>query len=261
MKQRPKSNTHQSVGKALEILMAFTPANQEIGTAELSEKLGYHKSTVSRLLHVLEAYGFLWQHPKTRKYNLGESAAEVGRTVTQSLGGRLIKVAQPYIDDLRNSVRETVGLEVMSGHSTIMAYNAPVPELLRVIFDVGARLPIHVAVGARAILAFSEPDVVDSLLKGKLKRFTPNTVTDAKVLKSRLKDFRRRGFAADFGEFDINVYAIGAPIFNHAKRPVAAVVIAAMAGRMKSHLKSNVIISSLKETAAAISSQLLYPKE
>jgi len=164
MKQRPKSDTHRSVEKALEILMAFTPANQEMGTVELREKLGFHKSTVSRLLHVLEAYGFLWQHPKTRKYHLGKSAAEVGRTVIQSLGGRLITIAQPYIDDLRNAVGESVELEVMSDDSTIMAYYARSPQLVRVIFDLGARLPVHVSVGARAILAFSEPDVVDSLL-------------------------------------------------------------------------------------------------
>ena len=209
-----KVNTHQSVEKALEILMAFTPHYQEMGIVELSEKLGYHKSTVSRLLHVLENHGFLWQHPKTKKYHLGESAADIGRSVIQSLGGRLITIAQPYIDDLRNSVGETVGLEVMSGNSTIMAYTARVPQLVRVIFDVGAKLPVHIAAGARAILAFSKPDVVDSLLKRKLKRFTPNTVTDAKVLKSRLKDFRRQGFATEFGEYDDNVYALGGPIFN-----------------------------------------------
>lgn len=233
---KPKVNTHQSVEKALEILMAFTPHNQEMGIVELSEKLGYHKSTVSRLLHVLENHGFLWQHPKTKKYHLGESAADIGRSVIQSLGGRLITIAQPYIDDLRNSVGETVGLEVMSGDSTIMAYTARVPQLVRVIFDVGAKLPVHVATGARAILAFSPPESVDRLLRGKLKRFTPNTVTDPKILKSRLNDFRRQGYSADFGEFDINVYAIAAPIFNHGKRPVVAVVIAALADRMKSHL-------------------------
>jgi hypothetical protein len=41
---------------------------------------------------------------------------------------------------------------------------------------------------------------------------------------------------------------------------VAAVVIAALADRMKSHLKSSVV-SQLKEAAAAISFQLLYQQE
>lgn len=260
MKRRTRPDTHGSVDKALKLLMAFTPNNPEMGTVELSEKLGYHKSTVSRLLRVLETNGFLWQHPKTRKYHLGASAAEIGRTVIQYLGGHLITIAQPYIDDLRNSVGESVGLEVMSGHSTIMAYNARLPQLVRVIFDVGERLPVHVAVGARAILAFSPPEVVNSLVKGKLKKFTPNTIVDPQILKSRLKDFRQQGYATDFGEFDVNVYAIGAPIFSHGRRPVAAVVIAALADRMKLHLKSNVV-SLLKGTAASISSQLLCQQE
>ena len=50
---------HRAVEKALDLLIAFTPYNREMGTLELSEKMGFHKSTVSRLLHVLTRKGLL----------------------------------------------------------------------------------------------------------------------------------------------------------------------------------------------------------
>ena len=67
-----KTSTHHSLAKALEILMAFTPHNQDMGTVELSERLGYHKSTVSRLLHVLMDYGFVRQNQESKKFVLGQ---------------------------------------------------------------------------------------------------------------------------------------------------------------------------------------------
>jgi DNA-binding IclR family transcriptional regulator len=67
-----KPDDYISVQKALEILLAFTPNNQEMGTMELSNKLGFHKSTVSRLLRVLTFYGFLQQDSKTKKIYAGQ---------------------------------------------------------------------------------------------------------------------------------------------------------------------------------------------
>ncbi|MBW1862914.1 MAG: helix-turn-helix domain-containing protein [Deltaproteobacteria bacterium] len=64
------SKSHQSLEKALIILLAFDPQNREIGTVELSEMVGLHKSTVSRLLKVLVAYNFIQQNPQTKKFSL-----------------------------------------------------------------------------------------------------------------------------------------------------------------------------------------------
>ncbi|HUT70330.1 MAG TPA: hypothetical protein VMW89_06605 [Desulfatiglandales bacterium] len=58
----------------------------------------------------------------------------------------------------------------MLGHNASITYYARSPQLVRVAFNIGERLPVYVAVGARAILASSEPDAVDSLLKGKLEQ-------------------------------------------------------------------------------------------
>jgi len=250
-------NTHQSVERALEILMAFTPNNQELGTVELVEKVGLHRSTVTRLLQVLTHHGFLQQNPSTKKYSLGRSASDLGRAIALSLDSHLITIAQSHIDALRDALGESVALEVFCGNSTVLAYSAMGPRLVQVSFRIGDRLPVHVAAGAKAVLAFLPPNLVESLIPKKLVRFTPATITNRSILLKQLGEIRECGIAFDCGERDKDVHVIAAPVFNHENKPVAAVVITAPISR-KEILAAPKTIFLLKETTTAISTRLLY---
>ena len=258
MKQRPED--YSSVQKAIDILMAFTPHNQEMGTLELSQKLGIHQSTVSRLFGVLTYHNLLQQNPSTKKYQLGKATADLGRAISRSHSTQLVSIAQPFMDRLRDSVGESVSLEVMSGSSVFLATESPGPPPVSVAFNVGERAPLHVASGAKTILAFSPPELIDKVVKGKLRRYTPNTISNPKTFKSQLAEIRHDGVAYDRGEYNIDVISIGVPIFNHLKEPIAAVSVCAPAYRMESHNESN-IVSQLKETAAEISARLFYTEE
>lgn len=179
-------HTHISVERALKLLLAFIPHNQERGTVELSKSLGLHPSTVSRLLCVLTKYGFLQQDAITKRYKLGEAAASIGNAITHSFREGLVAIAKPHIDALRDRIRDTVSLELMEGDGTVVAYRAKGPHIIQVLFSPGERLPIHMAAGAKTILAFSSPETVNRLLRRELQRFTPNTITDLKILKAQL---------------------------------------------------------------------------
>ena len=119
-------------------------------------------------------------------------------------------------------------------------------------------MPVHVAAGARAIMAHMPLEIVDNLLDGELRRFTPKTITDPEALKRQFKEIRRKGFALDCGELDEDVYIMAAPVFDYTKRPIAAAIIGGPAYRMKSHLRDKKSVSLLKETAAQISARLYY---
>ena len=246
-----------SIEKAMEILLAFTPYNQEMGTVEISKKLGFHKATVSRILLILIGYGFLQQNPQTKKFMLGPSITNLGWAINNFFNTNLVHIAKPYIDDLRSTLKETIVLEVLAGNSTVMAYIAEGPRPVRIAGTIGDRIPIHAAAGAKAILAFSPPEVRDSLLNVEMDRLTPNTITDPEMLQSQLQDIRRQGFSFDNEEIDVGINAVGAPIFNYEEKPVAAVVVAGPSPRVTWGSDSH-IVSPLKDTAAMISAQLHY---
>ena len=245
----------------MEILLAFTPYNQELGTVEISKKLGFHKATVSRILLILYKYDFLQQNPQTKKFMLGPSITNLGWASNHFLNTNLVHIAKPYIDELRNILKETIVLEALAGKTTIMAYIAEGPQRVRIAGTIGDRIPIHAAAGAKAILAFSPPEVRDSFINdGAMPRYTPNTITDPEIFQRQLEDIRRQGFSFDNEEIDIGINAVGAPIFNYEEKPVAAVVVAGPSPRVTWDSDSP-IVARLKETAAQISAQLHYNGE
>jgi IclR family acetate operon transcriptional repressor len=244
-----------STEKALAILMAFTPHNNPMGTLELSHKLGIHKSTVSRLLHLLSDTGFLQQNSETKKYMLGWSAAEIGNAVLQSLNHEIVAIAKPYLNALCEAVGESVALEVVSGSDVVLAYHCEGQGHIRFSFQLGERVPLHVAAGAKSILAHSPPEFVDHCLKGRLNRFTANTIVSKKTFRQLLEEVRATGLAYDRGERYEDVKAIAAPILNHDGIAVSAVVIAGPAFRLTpQYLKE--VVTPLKKTAADIAQRL-----
>ncbi len=250
-------STHRAVEKALDILMAFIPHNQEMGTVELSEKMGFHKSTVNRLLHVLSRKGLLQQNPETKKFQLGPSAMTLGVAIKKTLETNLVHFAKPYVDRLREDLQETVTLEFFSGTNTVLAYFAEGPHRINLAGNLGDILAVHAAAGAKAILAFSSSRVRDRILNGRMPRLTPNTITDPAVLQKQFQDIRRHGVAFDKEEHDIGTNAIGTPIFNNEGKPVAALVVAGPPQRIAPDIDSPIVVR-LKETALEISKQLYY---
>lgn len=249
-------NTHQSLGRALEILLAFIPNNLEMGTKEVSERVGLNRSTASRLLQVLTQYRFLYQNPVTKKFSLGISVSELGRAFVSSLETQLTIIARPKIDELSDAISENVALEVLSENCTILAYAMRGHRKLQVSFQTGERLPIHVAAGGKSILAFLPSDLMQSFIPNKFESFTPNTITDKGILLKQLEEIRKTGFAFDRGERDIDVYVVATPIFDHKEKPVAAVVVPVPATRKESLTKPE-LLNLLKKTADEISDQLL----
>jgi DNA-binding IclR family transcriptional regulator len=244
-----------SIEKALEILQAFTPYNHEMGTGEISQKLRLHKATASRILRTLADKGFLQQDPETKKFTLGPAASDIGRAYNSSLSSNLVQLAKPHIDDLRSSLEETVVLEILSGMGTVMAYVAEGPQRVRIAGTVGDRLPVHAAAGAKAILAFSPPDMVERFIGDELLQLTPNTITSSKTYKRGLEEIRSRGYSFDNEEIDIGINAVGVPIFNRDGKAVAAVVVAGPAQRITWE-EDSPIVRGIKETAAGISERL-----
>ncbi len=254
---KSKTGNLSSTEKALKILMSFSPYNHEMGTLELSKKLGIHKSTVSRLLRLLTDHDFLQQNPDTKKYLLGRSAAEIGNAVIKSLNNSIVSISQPYLNNLCEELGESVALEMLSGTNVVLACHVEGQQHIRFSFKLGEQVPINVAAGAKTILAFSNEDFVNQCLRKKFTRFNSNTIISKKKYRELLEKVKRTGVAFDRGERFEDSHAMATPIFNHEGTPVAAVVIAGPAFRMTPGYFNEAIVP-LKKTAAEISQRLFY---
>jgi DNA-binding IclR family transcriptional regulator len=222
----------------------------------MSEALGFNKSTVSRLIQVLVHFGLVQHDEMTKKYMLGRTAAMLGMAVEGSQFDRLMDLSRTHIERLRDSVGESVCLEaILSGRTKVMTQAIGPPPLSVTFEDF---LPIHVAAGAKAMLAFMDPVVVENILNDELEEMTEDTFTDIETFKNHLNEIKQLGLAYDHGEANKDVHAVSAPVFNHLERPIAAICICVPSSRVNKILNSK-LIAELKETARQLSGQLYPP--
>lgn len=255
-----KPKKPNAIEKALDILEVFIPDNRELGTAQISEKLGLHRATASRTLLLLTQKGFLQQNPETKKFSLGRMALLLGKSVVNSLKSGIVTIAKPFIDNLRAELNETVALEQLVENSTMLVYISEGQRRHRMAGGLGDRIPINAAAGAKAILAYSDPEFVRNLLGAHptFESLTPYTITDQETFIRQLRTVRLNGYAFDEQEIDIGINAFGVPIFNHDNLPVAALAVIGPAHRV-SLSKADNILPPLKNAAQQISTLLMQP--
>ncbi len=183
------------------------------------------------------------------------TSALLGMAAEMSQNERLTQLAQPFIDHLRDTVEESVCLEVLSGNLVKVVCEAVGPPPLSVTFPES--LPLHVAAGAKVILAFSDNELKERLLDVDFEKLTDNTITSAEVFKEQLEEVRQQGVAYDYGEANADVHSVSAAVFNHHKRPVAAISICVPANRIQK-ITNFKHIHLLKQAALSVSEKLYY---
>jgi len=240
--------------KVLKVLMAFTPTNDPMGTLEISELLGIHRSSVSRILITLKKYGFVQQDKKSKRYSLGRSIVEIANALQKSYKSRLVTLAIPHLMALRNSLQESVAFEMLSDKGVFMAYRIRGTQPVNVSFDYGEMAAVNANAAAKAILAFSNEEVVNRVLgtNERLPRYTPKTITDRQVLYEQFKQIRKQGVSFDHEEYNESIHAIAAPVFDEDKSCIAGVSVLVPTMRVDV-IKSRDTIAVLKDTVSKIS--------
>jgi DNA-binding IclR family transcriptional regulator len=122
---------------------------------------------------------------------------------------------------------------------------------------LGSRAPAHCTSVGKALLAYQPAETVNAVIENGLKRFTPNTITDAELLRQELATIRARGYAIDDEEIEEGLRCVAAPIRDHTGQVISAISVAAPVQRMS---KKNVqtTIPSVVAAANAISRRLGY---
>jgi DNA-binding IclR family transcriptional regulator len=185
------------------------------------------------------------------RYALGPRLFELGQLVSRHR--RLRDVALPYMQDLYGLTRETVQLAVLDGVDVL--YVEIIHGHRRVSSPAwrGGRMPFHCTGPGKAIVAFSPPDLVGSVLARPLAPRTPRTITDRARLRVELARVRREGVAFDRGESERNLVCVAAPIVKADGSALAAISVS-MEHRSRVELER--LAPVVKRAADAISTDL-----
>lgn len=262
MERVPHSKTSNSpyrvqvLDRALAIMETLAAERRELSLAELCRGLQLHKSTVHRLVMVLEQHRLVEKNPETSKYRLGIKLFELG---SKSLRGLDIRDhARPYLARLLRETEETINLSILDGADVIYIEKMESQRNLRMASAVGHRFPAYSTALGKAILAELPRDKVSELMKGvKMKRRTPNSLTSLAALHADLEATRSRGYAIDDEENEEGARCVGAVVRDHLGRPVASISVSGPAFRMNK-LKVTEIGRAVVDAAMELSADLGY---
>lgn len=227
MAQRTEQrNPVKSLVKALEILKLFRPGKSEWGVGEMAEELGYHKSSVQRLVTTLEAHGFLERpHPPRSRFTLGPITLMLGNVASQSIDLR--SVTRPLLQRLADATGETAHLCVVDQSQCYYLDKIDSSKSVRIATYVGQRLPLHCSAVGKTLMSGMTAEEVDRVIaECGLPRFTETTITDREQLVEELDRIRKTGCAHDNEEYEIGLRCVAAPVMDSLGRVVAAISVA-----------------------------------
>jgi DNA-binding MarR family transcriptional regulator len=101
-----------SVKKAFAILSAISSSRQGLGVSELAKNLKMAKSTVHGMTSALEELGAVMRDPLTKKYKLGFTLLEIGRSAYAQID--LKTSARPVMEELMEKTQTSVFLGILN---------------------------------------------------------------------------------------------------------------------------------------------------
>lgn len=239
------------------VLETLAKEDQGLSLADLDNRLELHKSTLHRLIMVLERHRLISRNPQNGNYVLGIKLFELGsKAVPHRL---LLRHAHSYLEKLVYETGETAHLCILDEGEVLYLEKVESSHSMRISSSIGNRNPVHTSAVGKVLLAYLDGDEVDRILQMRgLKQYTSNSITTAIQLKKELSEVRKRGYAVDDEEGTQGVRCVGAPVKDHLGNVIASISIAGPSFRVT---KENIpaIAKSVMTVADKLSRELGNP--
>ncbi len=221
----------QVLDRTIAVLRSVADADTDLAAGEIAKQLRLHKSTVHRLLVVLEHYRLIKKGPDGT-YRLGTGLIELGDRASTRL--KLSERAEPFLRDLASQTGEGAHVTILSGTEMLSIAHVEGRWSLQSLTRTGHRTQIHCTAAGKAVLAFLPEEACDDLIaRLSLKRNTRRTIVKPSAIKLELMRVRSAGFAVDDEEFEEGLRCVGAPVFDHRGHVIASISMAAPVFRLR----------------------------
>lgn len=199
-----------AVVRAISVLDAFRPSDGPLGNAELAERTGLTKPTVSRLTYTLARSGYLRFDPRYRVYELGPSAVALGNVAIETVDVR--RIARPLMQRLAYHANFNVGLGTRDGTNMVYTDAFEGDALVGLTLRAGSRLPLATSAMGRAYFAALGEAERSALLEELRPRYEEAWDKVVDGLISAVADYREDGFCSSLGDWQRDIVGVAAAI-------------------------------------------------
>jgi DNA-binding IclR family transcriptional regulator len=222
---KPDAKGAPVIVNAIAVLRSFTADEPLLGVTEIANRVGLHKSTVSRILATFEQENLVERDTDTRRFRLGLGLIAVAGPLLAELEER--RVAYPVLRELTELTGETSALMMWEGNESICVEQIASRHQIKHTTPLGARYSDALSSSVQVFLATEPEERVRSLLLSGAIRYPGLDETGLAAYLLRLKDDASRGWAVNYGESSLDEVGVAAPVYDHRGDIVAAVLIPA----------------------------------
>ena len=198
-----------AVDKCFNILDLFAKKKEPMGISEISNELGFNKSTVFNLVHTLTDLGVL--ETLNNKFTFGTKLYILGSAAEQ--GSDLIRNIHPYLQEISNKTNLSAFLGLRSGLKAIIVDKSDSSFDLKISSEIGTRIPLIAGAHGKAFLSLlTDKDLNGIISQKKLKRFTPYSCMNKEEYLEIIRKVREEGIAIENEEYLEGVRALAVPL-------------------------------------------------
>jgi DNA-binding IclR family transcriptional regulator len=211
------------------------------------------KSTVHGITSALEALGTIIRDPKTKRYILGLTLLELGRSAYSQID--LKDLVRPVMEDLMEKTQESVFVGVLNGERVTILDIVESKQDLKMTSTRGTTIPLLAGATGKVFLGTMREEKAREIIGKKgLSRYTEYSITDPEAYLQAVRMAREKGYATDYEEYILGVRAVASPIKaeNHL---ISAIWVVGFKASLNDD-KMESVIEAIKESAEKITHSL-----
>ena len=240
--------------RAFSVLERVAASAEPLALPDLVETTGFPKSTVHRLLQLLESERLLAREPDGKHYTAGPRLSTLALAALKNSANRAERHA--VLRGLVEEIGETCNFTILDGDEIVYLDRVEAHWPLRLMLAPGSHVPLHCTASGKLFLALMPaPRRRRLLAAAPLKRLTRNTITDKDRLLHELERIRAEKIGTDNEEFLAGLTAVAVPVPDARQRILATVAVHAPTSRM-SIAKARTHVPALRRAAAKLAGTL-----
>jgi DNA-binding IclR family transcriptional regulator len=244
-----------TVARTLEIIQCFGGRRTDWPLSDIAKAVRLPRSTVHRLLGIMQEQGFVEADSQTRQYRPGPEIYRIGAVLAANMP--IIPRAMPILRDIAGRTDETTLLSLFYPKQLQKAFVAQVESSrsMRYVIELNFRGSMLWGASAHAILAYLDPPTIQRALADREKSPSSGRKIDRRALLSELSRIRTEGYAHSVGERVPTAVGLAVPIFGADRLVMGSMSVTYPESRMDERHNRELIVL-LRDGAKALSENL-----
>lgn len=205
---KPSQPNIRAVERAVTVLQILERAERPLRLKEISDKIGLHGATVSRILATLADSDFVVE--EDQRYRLGSAVLRL--THGYLVNDPLSQFARPIMQRLTRETGFTSTLHLLNGFERVLSVRVDGFEPMHYQQPIGRWLPLYIGSG-KTIAAFMSPEDQQTVAEmGDGETTTSGHVLTAAEIIESFDVIREQRYLVSIGQRDLSIASMSVPL-------------------------------------------------